>query len=170
LTECYLTESTKKSFDLKQIAQKVVWPKIHLTESSFDLKFFLRVVIWPNVFFEIWSFDRKFFIWQTSLSPPSAMKEKNWSFLSVILFQSCGEYNQQILMIKKIKLNFLLLSEACTIVHKARIEARVHESGWTPPSEIHHLRHDAWRRRRHRGNQNLFWSDADSKIRIVFRF
>jgi hypothetical protein len=30
----------KNSFDWKKIAQKVVWPKIHLTKSSFDRKVF----------------------------------------------------------------------------------------------------------------------------------
>jgi hypothetical protein len=39
----------KMSFDRKKIAQKVVWPKIHLTESLFDRKLLLKMVIWPKV-------------------------------------------------------------------------------------------------------------------------
>jgi hypothetical protein len=91
------------------LTKNVIWPKKNfaqgrLTENSFDRKF-----IWPKAFFEKWLFDRKV-IWLKGYFPEKSFdqkfifwkiviwqapwKQKIGFILSLLLFQSCREYNQ----------------------------------------------------------------------------
>jgi hypothetical protein len=74
----------------------------------------------------------------TSSLPPGDVKE---FFLSLFLFQTCRDYD---------------LSNRLQWIGKLSLIL------------YYHLRHGAWWRRRHLGNQTLFLSDADSKMRKAF--
>jgi hypothetical protein len=102
--------STKNVIWPKKNAHKVVWPKVHLTESFFWEWSFDRKFIWSKAFFEKLSFYRKiiwpkahlteWFFWNIVVFEKftfdrysGAMKEKIVPILSLLLFQSCREYD-----------------------------------------------------------------------------
>jgi hypothetical protein len=100
------------------------------------------------------SFDRMFFFL------------KNCRFRKKNLLTDCS-YSIRIVHVpnffitnrRRKRKNFFLY---CHYYYSSRVENMI------KVTDCDELRHSAWRRRRHRGNQTLFWSDADLKMRKAF--